>query len=529
MSRASCAWFGGTTVTLLIVAVLVAQGFDDFFASTPAAVVVSDLRAPKHAQLLQSPTQHHQPLQVVALPGNTSGLDDVHYGGFELVHGMEYNAEAHFTILSAQTTANLSTCIEQCRHVAICAAVVVRTPPAGGFACVYKRGPMAARHPLVAFLHWKPPWPPQRREGVATYLHTGRTAQFFKSTTFRQDIAFGLITAPKYLRTRAETALSTWLCNSSAVMLVEEGPQAREDARLLLAALPAACQFEKLVEFMEPTEPNPKHGSWKNFPLAASLFRLFPNRSWYGFVDDDTFVLQHNLNIELTSFYDPSLPVAVGMTCPQPVCHIFHYMPSIKKGKLVMKGGYRERLPGVPITLQGGAGFYLSRPALAGVVQHYAACVARCLMDYGDNRLSCCLRSLHVPMLSTENMWSTTAWWALYEHRRQLVSSFPTSFHMFRNTKHRFASRLHNWTTMMGGLDLATTCAATSQLAGRADLQKVTSISMCAVFHAQRTAQDIGSDAGKRQAVVLGVPLPWDALHEFVKDAGEEVANSYKA
>ncbi len=511
-------------MTLLIVAVLVAQGFEDFFSTPAAPVVVSDLHAPKRTPLLSQTRDQPWP---VARPSNESGLDDGH-AGFELVEGMEYNAEARFTILSEQTTANISMCIEQCRREPACGAVVVRPRPVGGFACVYKRGPMAARQPLVAFLHLKPPWPPQRREGVATYLHMGRTAQFLKSNTFSRDIAFGLITAPTYLRTRAEAALSTWLCNSSVVMLLEEGPQARADARMLLASLPPVCQVEKMVEFMEPTEPNAKHGSWKNFPLAVNLLRLFPNRSWYGFVDDDTFVLQHNLNIELTSFYDPAVPVAVGMTCPQPVCHIFHFLPAIKKGKVVMKGGYRERLPGVPITLQGGAGFYLSRPALAAVAQHYTGCFARCVMDYGDNRLSCCLRSLHVPMLSSENMWSTTAWWALHDHRRQLVSSFPTSFHMFRNTKHRFAARVHNWATTMGGLDLATQCAAPSQLAGGADLQKVSSLSMCAVFRAQSTAQDMGSEAGKRQSVVLGVPLPWHAIHEFVKDAGEEVANCYK-
>jgi len=212
------------------------------------------------------------------------------------------------------------------------------------------------------------------------------------------------------------------------------------------------------------------------------------------------------------------------MLCPQPVCHIYHVFASYKKGKVVYKGGFRDRIPGVPLNFQGGAGFYISRPAAELVLQSYAECVSTCTMDYGDNRLSCCLRLLNVSFRSSENMWTRTPWMALHEDRRQLVSSFPTSFHMFRNSKTRFASLVHNWTTHTSPLDVTEACK--SDPAWDADRPKVSLVSMCAVSAAQRKFFRV--DEKHHGVIVPSVPLSWDALEQVAKQAGAEQANPYK-
>jgi hypothetical protein len=54
-----------------------------------------------------------------------------------------------------------------------------------------------------------------------------------------------------------------------------------------------------------------KSDAHKNFPGFKSLYKSFPNASWYVMLDDDTYLNMKNLDHHLSQF-DPLLPYYIG-------------------------------------------------------------------------------------------------------------------------------------------------------------------------------------------------------------------------
>jgi hypothetical protein len=54
-----------------------------------------------------------------------------------------------------------------------------------------------------------------------------------------------------------------------------------------------------------------KSDAHKNFPGFKSLYKSFPEASWYVMLDDDTYVNMKNLDDHLSQF-DPLMPYYIG-------------------------------------------------------------------------------------------------------------------------------------------------------------------------------------------------------------------------
>jgi hypothetical protein len=355
-------------------------------------------------------------------------------------------------------------CVGACEAHVNCTAFVVDHGRGG--LCMLTRGPAQSISVSAAF---------------SSYVRRSAAVEFLYDPHFPLRIAFGMLAAPKYLFTRASTALSTWLCGYSVLLLVEDTAGASDRFLMMVGSLPAACRAGKVAQFRTPTEKT-RGGAWKDIPMSRMLLEAFPARDWYGIIDDDTFVVMHNLNIELTTFY------GLADARKRPLCVGVEFVLGIDR---------KMRFP------QGGAGILLNAAAAARVAEQEAKCVAECTQRTGDVRLGCCLHLLSVPTHSTETMWSRSPFMALGADGRAEHSAFPTSFHQMRRVE--WVTDLHEWAA---GLvrDLRQTCAAPSPLSG---------MTMCKLL----ALQDEMCPAAAREALgaVLSVPITWDVLSHHLR------------
>ena len=292
-----------------------------------------------------------------------------------------------------------------------------------------------------------------------------------------------MLAAPKHLSSRAAAALSTWLCNYSALLLIEDVAGARDKFAAMVASLPVACRAGKTARFR--SAPDKSHnGAWKDIPLTRLLVEAFPGRDWYAIVDDDTFVVMHNLNLELSTFYSSAEEICVGVQFV-----------------------YTEGSLHFPFA-QGGAGIIFSRSAIAKVSAMRFTCMDRCKQWAGDIRLGCCLLLATVRIVQTENMWSRTPFLSVGADKRHHSSSFPVSFHQMRNPA--WTRDLSLW---LNGLtvDIGMACREKAELEGSLMCQlKRKQLATCRGSSPNRSV----FDGGER---VLTVPVTWDALRGFLR------------
>jgi len=220
---------------------------------------------------------------------------------------------------------------------------------------------------------------------------------------------FMVLTEHQYVIPRLIPALETWLATEQFVLLFEATKNETvmaETMRLIGPHLSRQPQSVRAVEFMRkeapkarivgakqrgvlpvtdssitigPTEKRPTEGiggAWKNLPALTLVFPKYSRFSWYVFVDDDSYIIQHNLRVLLSSFYGPRHAVP-------------HRSPSASYMGQVSTWRVGETLT---VFAQGGAGIFLSNALMRAIQEHVTECRWNCgYLTHGDVRLGCCI------------------------------------------------------------------------------------------------------------------------------------------
>lgn len=294
----------------------------------------------------------------------------------------------------------------------------------------------------------------------------------------RKKLGFAVLATSKHVRGRLVPALQTWLCDVDAVFLFEDDAESRAAVASLLGhggGFPSKVSFWGRGGNVGPLQPtaaptSTKHnttlsnlidgkclsgkhfvfeaapddptlrsynGAWKNFPLVEHIHHLMPLKTWYLMVDDDSFVIQHNLNLVIHSTFERVVsPLARAMMF----------------GAIFRVGGTKE------LFVQGGAGILLTRaavqflrravaPASAATLgpsnhsqvhqkphilrEGVPQCYEWCQQWAGDVRLGCCARMLGIAMKHDFTFWSEDV--AVSVASRRQVSYFPTTLHQMKD------------------------------------------------------------------------------------------------
>jgi hypothetical protein len=162
-------------------------------------------------------------------------------------------------------------------------------------------------------------------------------------------------------------------------------------------------------------------GAWKDLPGIDLIFSRFKNFSYYMMIDDDAYIIQHNLRILLNSFY---------------IQHSHPWKTSIYTG--VLSVWYQpidaSRATMTPF-IQGGAGILMTNKAMSRVFPLVNRCRFACdYLPHGDVRLGCCMKKV----VGVSPTYETT-FWHMHIYRAQgrdgrpYRSMFPVSFHRMKN------------------------------------------------------------------------------------------------
>jgi hypothetical protein len=162
-------------------------------------------------------------------------------------------------------------------------------------------------------------------------------------------------------------------------------------------------------------------GAWKDLPGIDLIFSHFKNFSYYMMIDDDAYIIQHNLRILLNSFY---------------IQHSHPWKTSIYTG--VLSVWYQpidaSRATMTPF-IQGGAGILMTNKAMSRVFPLVNRCRFACdYLPHGDVRLGCCMKKV----VGVSPTYETT-FWHMHIYRAQgrdgrpYRSMFPVSFHRMKN------------------------------------------------------------------------------------------------
>ena len=113
---------------------------------------------------------------------------------------------------------------------------------------------------------------------------------------------YALLAGPSYLSTRVRVALSTWLRHEEVVLFIEDGFGAVAQELVDNVSL----RLNATINCTVVSLPAPSsrvvlgnNGAWKDFPIVQHLALNYADAPWYMIVDDDTFVITHNLNVAM--------------------------------------------------------------------------------------------------------------------------------------------------------------------------------------------------------------------------------------
>lgn len=162
-------------------------------------------------------------------------------------------------------------------------------------------------------------------------------------------------------------------------------------------------------------------GAWKDLPGIQVVFRRFSNYSFYMMIDDDSYIIQRNFEILLSSFY---------------VNHFDPWNVSVYAGVLSLwyQPITANRATVTPF-VQGGAGILMSHAAMAAAYPKIRQCRFTCdYLPHGDVRLGCCMKKVvNIQPIFETTFWHMHIYRAQGRDARHLRSMFPVSFHRMKN------------------------------------------------------------------------------------------------
>lgn len=217
------------------------------------------------------------------------------------------------------------------------------------------------------------------------------------------DVAFGVLTCGKFLKTRLRAQRRTWLQHVQQVLVLsDEGtagePEGQRADFIALQSRPNAN--EAMTD-----------SSRRALPLVKRLYERFPHAKWYFFVDDDTYVYVSTLLARVLGPRDPAKPHYVGW--------------GLMAGPgLFFSGEWRPRVA------IGGAGFGIS----AALMRQLAPRVPDCEAAYsgsrpGDLRVAECISDLGIDVEDDLHLYPETPSTELTFYKGHLKASPPASFH----------------------------------------------------------------------------------------------------
>ncbi len=381
------------------------------------------------------------------------------------------------------------------------------------------------------------------------------------------------------------------VCAFDVMLMLEQGPEA--DAAfgtLLRAHVPGACQesllpayvgrsplpnvqkaagqrshvrLSKQAAFAAPSDAS-LNGAWKDLPFLKILADAFlvcsqeeDNSSkhgtsnkhplmrsspveWIVMIDDDTFMLTHNLNIELTTFHSYAQRGApgkrrVGRRTGGLPSATFESGATSPPAAVVIGVLFEDAEATQMLYPQGGAGIVFSPQAIRALSAMRFTCIDRCKHWAGDIRIGCCIRlSGAVTLAPSENLWSRSVFYALGFDQRAAASAFPVSFHVMREPQ--WTIDMFQWASrLLRDHHTPGEAAASSAICAVGDGRRLlctaawcawwrkTAAAGMAVAHeaAGNSAVERRGDTAQHQLLqtVVTIPIEWDCLRVFVERA----------
>lgn len=318
---------------------------------------------------------------------------------------------------------NESDCIRLCSMRVECVAFVYRETEYYR-RCYFKtaRTPRVSMKDSKAYIYEKLSVPPPvaaaaaaRPSAVVTGAST--VAEPSNSTTDLRHVVFGVMSAAKHLETRLRGVLETWLKGTVVRVYFEDDQTTRA----------AVANFRRTYRdfdtpmlsyaFLEEPKNHTVHGTggaWKNFPVLMDLLESFPKMLWYATVDDDTFMIPHNLAIVLNKV-DRETRLA-----KHPVYLGVHFLSCADCATRILFA-------------QGGAGFLINRFAADFIGPKLKQCNETILDWAGDIRVGRCFKNHGVNIYHQPHFWSQNVFKCLGRDNRKRSAPFPVSFHGMTN------------------------------------------------------------------------------------------------
>jgi len=182
------------------------------------------------------------------------------------------------------------------------------------------------------------------------------------------DVAFGVLTTGKFLKTRVKAQKETWFHLVRNLVIFSDTHSDGDLGLEVVVEKPEAERNEMLIHHT---------GARRALSVVEGLHKRFPHAKWYFIADDDTYVYVSNLLREVLGKYNSEDPHYIGWAYPAT------YMAGFFEGQ------YR---PNVAI---GGAGFVLSHSVVLQLLPNIPRCRRSYTWDWqGDFRIAMCVFDL---------------------------------------------------------------------------------------------------------------------------------------
>jgi hypothetical protein len=200
-------------------------------------------------------------------------------------------------------------------------------------------------------------------------------------------VAFGVSSRADNFESRLKPQVMGPLQGQRVLISIDEPDQVTPLMRQLRAIMNELVgPYEGLIVACPPPPVADKavngNGAWKTVRLAVALARVYPNASWYGLLDDDTYVFKQNLAYLIGpngfgSFLKRQRPWYIG-------------------------GGWRYR-QSLLRYIDGASGIYLNRRAMKRLVAIAPVCERYGVpLYFGDVRMGVCMFSCRVVPCSVQ-------------------------------------------------------------------------------------------------------------------------------